>query len=301
MDVLPAREARAGDTCADAEIARVEGLGRRVITKVGEFRVAWHIWGSGPPVLLLHGGAGAWSHWIRNIEALAARYQVVAVDIPGHGGSDPVARTDAAPIAEVLWAGLDRILADAHPIPLVGFSFGGAIGGHMAQMRPGHVSRLVLVGSGGLRLTRPDTEPLRKWRSLTDPEEILEAHRQNLKTLMFRNPRSVDGLALHIQATNTRAARINSRVISRGMNLEELLAGCAISLAGIWGEDDATSRGYLAEREALIRRLDASAEFHVIPDAGHWVQFEAPDEFNSILLGMLGRQKSGRQMTKGVG
>jgi len=32
--------------------------------------MVWRLWGAGAPVLLLHGGSGSWTHWLRNIPAL---------------------------------------------------------------------------------------------------------------------------------------------------------------------------------------------------------------------------------------
>ena len=54
-----------------AIVADFECRARRFETPCGNGSLVWRTWGSGPPVLLAHGGHGAWSHWIRNIDALA--------------------------------------------------------------------------------------------------------------------------------------------------------------------------------------------------------------------------------------
>ena len=46
-------------------------------------RMIWHAWGAdtAPTIVLLHGGSGSWTHWIRNIQPLVAEgYRVLAVD-----------------------------------------------------------------------------------------------------------------------------------------------------------------------------------------------------------------------------
>ena len=48
--------------------------------------------GRGPDVVLFHGGMGSWKHWIRNLDALAARFTVHALDHPSYGDSAPVPR-----------------------------------------------------------------------------------------------------------------------------------------------------------------------------------------------------------------
>src|SRR5439155_143978 len=54
--------------------------------------LAAHRSGSGPDLVLFHGGMGSWKHWIRNIEPLATRFTVHALDHPAYGASAPVPR-----------------------------------------------------------------------------------------------------------------------------------------------------------------------------------------------------------------
>src|SRR5882672_6976970 len=54
--------------------------------------MAVHRSGSGPDVVLFHGGMGSWKHWTRNIEPLATRFTVHALDHPSYGASAPVPR-----------------------------------------------------------------------------------------------------------------------------------------------------------------------------------------------------------------
>ena len=44
-------------------------------------RMAVHRRGSGPDVVLFHGGMGSWKHWVRNVEALATRFTVHEVEV----------------------------------------------------------------------------------------------------------------------------------------------------------------------------------------------------------------------------
>src|SRR5258708_6334617 len=60
--------------------------------------LAWRGWGQGPALVLLHGWAGSWRHWARNIEPLSRQYRLLAVDLPGQGDSD--ATTGAASRSE---------------------------------------------------------------------------------------------------------------------------------------------------------------------------------------------------------
>ena len=48
-------------------------------------------YGEGPPLLLIHGMAGSWQSWLANIPALGRHHRVITVDLPGFGGSEPLA------------------------------------------------------------------------------------------------------------------------------------------------------------------------------------------------------------------
>jgi pimeloyl-ACP methyl ester carboxylesterase len=52
---------------------------------------------------------------------------------------------------------------------------------------------------------------------------------------------------------------------------------------GIWGGRDATAYPHVEERKRLLQSVQPGARFTVVPDAGHWVQFEAADAFNRII------------------
>ncbi|MGX7724693.1 alpha/beta fold hydrolase [Rhodococcus sp. 5G237] len=101
-----------------------------------------------PVVVLLHKLGGWVADWRHVAEPIAARYRVVAVDLPGHGGStmderSPWAHPPSASanrVAELLAAlGIER----AH---VIGNSLGGIVGVHLAVGRPELVVTLALVG-----------------------------------------------------------------------------------------------------------------------------------------------------------
>ncbi len=50
--------------------------------------IAYVVGGEGPTLLLIHGIGGDWRTWEPVLDGLALNHHVVAVDLPGHGGSD---------------------------------------------------------------------------------------------------------------------------------------------------------------------------------------------------------------------
>ena len=70
---------------AQALLEHLDRTAQHWETPCGDGTMAWRGWGSGPAVLLVHGGAGSWRHWVRNLAALTSDYMVIAPDLPGPG------------------------------------------------------------------------------------------------------------------------------------------------------------------------------------------------------------------------
>ncbi|MBL8057900.1 MAG: alpha/beta fold hydrolase, partial [Anaerolineales bacterium] len=101
--------------------------------------------GAGEPLVLLHGFTGSAANWRAGRPALEARHQVLAVDLPGHGGSDapadPARYTMAHTVADL--AGLLDQLG-LRTIFLLGYSMGGRVARHFAAAYPERVRGLIL-------------------------------------------------------------------------------------------------------------------------------------------------------------
>jgi len=88
-------------------IAALERAGQRRVTQNGTGEVVWRIWGSGDPLVLLHGGTGSWLHWVRNIEDLSQDFMLLVPDLPGSGeSSSPPQPVSAESIAASLRSGV---------------------------------------------------------------------------------------------------------------------------------------------------------------------------------------------------
>jgi len=269
-----------------AIVADFERRARRFETPCGDGSLVWRAWGSGPPVLLAHGGHGAWSHWIRNIDALAAQRTVWAPDLPGMGESAMPAAEDHEAIADAIATGLSQLIAPDLPVDIVGFSFGGVAFAHLAAFHPELVRRLILVDTGGLNLPMGPID-VRGVRGLGDAERraVLRA---NLLSLMLHDPVSVDALALHLQATNGRRGRLQAERLVLPDKLLKVLPRVSVQLDAIWGEYDGPHPDPAAQA-TVLRRFHPNLDFRVIPRAGHWAMYERPDAFNRTVLDMLSR------------
>jgi pimeloyl-ACP methyl ester carboxylesterase len=272
-----------------AIVADVEGRAEIRRTPCGAGSMVWRIWGRGPPLALLHGGYGSWTHWIRNVEPLAKQHRVLVPDLPGLGESDLPSEPDQAQSsAEAVAAGLLSLIAADETADIAGFSYGGLIGGLTAKRLGARARSLVLVGSGGLGVRRGAPIELITWRDLPDDATKRTAHTENLAILMIADRKNIDELAVHLQVNNATRARLRSRALSRIPALPTAIPRMRARLHGIWGERDVTAEGVLDRIRGLLRSLQPGASFTVIPRAGHWVQYEAAGEFNLALSTLLG-------------
>ncbi len=245
--------------------------------------MVWRVWGSGEPLVLLHGGAGSWLHWLRTIEALCGERMVVAPDLPGLGEAADIPAGTQDGGAGIVAAGLAELLGDISSADLVGFSFGGVIAGLIAAK---HLVRsLTLVGSGGLGAIRGTAKLERVRDKVGTAREA--AHRTNLHRWMIADPARIDATAVAIQDWNSRHARFDSRPLGTGSALAAALASAQCRIAGIWGEHDHAVQGETDRPRAVLQAIQPGAEFLVVHGAGHWVAYEAPAAFEAALRGLL--------------
>ena len=271
---------------SEATVNFVEGVAadaERVETPCGDGSLVWRIWGNGQPLVLLHGGYGSWTHWVRNVLPLSRQFKVIACDMPGLGESaTPPEPWTAEGLAAIVVTGLDEIVPRSEELRLAGFSFGGVIGGSVAAQLGDRLRGFTVVGSNGMGLERSPT-PLKRVTPDADATEEFATHRYNLNQLMIHDPAKIDELALYLQKTNHARARMRSRRFSRSGALIEALPKVKGRLDGIWGERDATAYPHVEARKRLLQSIQPGARFAVVAGAGHWVQFEAADRFNALL------------------
>ncbi|WP_354698557.1 alpha/beta fold hydrolase [Paraconexibacter sp. AEG42_29] len=249
-------------------------------------------YGSGPPFLLVHGLGGSWQTWLENIPALAgAGHRVVAVDLPGFGGSDvlaPGATFDAH--SATLLALIDALALP--PVIVVGHSMGGLATIRLALGAPERVAGLVLACAGGIALSERRlaliVRGFQAFNGLFSPAALRAvARRPRLRRLVFR-------LGLYDTAglSGQLAREIVPLMATPGFS-DALVAGAhaaadsgADRLEGptllVWGANDRILP--VAQAEALAASLP-DARLMVLERCGHCPMFERPAGFNSALVG----------------
>jgi pimeloyl-ACP methyl ester carboxylesterase len=256
----------------------------------GDGEMVWRIWGKGRPVLFLHGGYGAWSHWVRNVLPLSAHFRVIVADLPSHGDADRMpGRPTRERLADMMARCLDGILAKDEPYDLVGFSMGANLSAAAIAAYGRSPDNLVVIGPGGLGVESQKIDGLQKWRPDMPRDELDARHRNNLGIIMFHDPSRIDDLAVHLQREN--GLRMRYRVNRTGVTtmLRDYLPQVETRLSCIWGDRDIYAVGNRDRRAAVLRQSHPDLRVSIIDDAAHWVMYEQPDAFNAELLRLLGR------------
>ena len=258
--------------------------------------------GSGPTVVLLHGGgpgASAWSNFGRTMGVLADRFHVLAVDQPGFGRSTKPTEFDRQfftysgdALAELLdQAGVES----AH---LVGNSLGGGTAVRFALNHPGKAGRLVLMAPGGLGLNvfSPDpTEGIKKlYQFGAPPGPSKQKLADFLRTLVFDQKMITDELvderytyAADPETMRSMAA-MGASFARPGAFEEAMLWREAYRLRQrvllVWGREDRVNP---LDGALVALKLIPRAQLHVFGGCGHWAMLEKFDEFNRLTAEFL--------------
>lgn len=249
-------------------------------------RMAVHRRGRGPDLVLFHGGMGSANHWIRNVEPLAARFTVHALDHPSYGASAPVPRETTGPAyLDLVHRLIVEMFPGQGPLRFAGFSFGGAIATNLARRLAPRVTHLCLVSPGGFPTRRFGDRPIRSYKEAGHDERLFrEICRHNLLVNMLSDPASLTEEAVDIQVDGVRRTRFDSRKVSGGGTLLDDLAHLSCRIRLLWGERDDSPFRPANLLIGEIRQAVGTLDLHRIPRAGHWSAYENAAEVNRLML-----------------
>jgi pimeloyl-ACP methyl ester carboxylesterase len=266
--------------------------------RAGEVRLHCAAMGpkDGPLVVLLHGFPECWVTWRAQLPALAAAgYRAVAPDMRGYGNSDKPRGVAAYRMEKLtgdvaaLIAALGRDRAD-----VVGHDWGGQVAWFLAMQHPLLVRRLALLNiphpqqfARGLRTLRQ----LRKsWYMFFFQLPFLAERFMTDRRLrvIFKYTTERKGaygdeeIAILVEAMRDRSGPVNYyRAAAR---YPQRLVPIEAPVLVIWGEKDRFLGAELAEPSP---RWVPHARVERIPEASHWVQADAPERVNELLLAFL--------------
>ena len=273
---------------ACAEIAALESVCERIAQPVLGHHVVWRRVGSGPPLVLLHGGHGSWLHWARVIPELSSSFSLWMPDMPGYGETTLTPTGGLTELVAQLRQCLDALLGAHTPILLGGFSFGGLVSAQLAAQRE-HVQRLVLIGPAGHGGPRRQTVSPMPWRHLDpdhDPVQWANRMRHNLLAQMLHSEAAVDALAMEIQWRGCLNTRFRSKPFSRSAALAPALGRYPGEVLTLWAEHDVTAVPH--DMTDGVAPDGAPRRQRVVGGAGHWLMHESPSTTARLMKRGLG-------------
>ncbi|NKY58469.1 alpha/beta fold hydrolase [Nocardia flavorosea] len=281
-------------------MTEIEG-GRTV--RIGDRDIYYTESGSGPTVLLLHGGgpgASGTAAYARNIDALARRFRVLVPDMPGYGrSSKQIDRSDPFGDLAASMAGLLNAL-EVRSAHVVGNSYGGAAALRMAMESPRKVERLVLAAPGGIGTTR--ALPTAGLRALLAYYGGNGPSREKLATFMREYLVHDPGAITDVMIDNRYRASLDPEVIANpplrrpsgrsaprtlmrmDLTRDPRLRRITQPTLVIWGAEDRVNRPGGAHM--LARRIP-NCDVYLPAATGHWVQGERPEFFNRLVTAFL--------------
>jgi pimeloyl-ACP methyl ester carboxylesterase len=254
--------------------------------------IAYRELGHGEPVLLLHGWPTSSFLWREVMRPIARETRVIALDLPGFGASDKPLDVDYSfaffdTLLDAVCAelGVDSFMLGVHDL-------GGPIGLHWALSRLGRLRKLALLNT----LVYPEFSPeildfiqqcaSRKLRDkLTSPAGLEALLREGVHDPRRITPEFLDATLEPFRDPPAREAlaRTALGLSQHGFfELAKRLPELRVPVQIVIGERDRLLPD-VAQTMARVQRDVAHARASVLPDCGHFLQEEAPEQVGELL------------------
>lgn len=251
--------------------------------------------GRGEPVLLVHGVGMQASVWADQIEELSKRYDVVAVDMLGHGGSSlPPADARLSDYADALLALIDGLgLKQVH---LVGHSMGALVSLEFALSHPSCLASVTAMNATFCR-SPEQREAIAQRLAALENAAALPAWAATI-TRWFGDPvpaswsRAAATVHALLDAVDPVGyARTYRLFATSDAAHRERLAGLSVPALFLTGTGDPNST---PEMSQAMARLAPGGRAEIVPDERHMMSLTAPGEINRRLLAFFEQAEASR-------
>jgi pimeloyl-ACP methyl ester carboxylesterase len=248
--------------------------------------VHYETFGSGRPVILLHGWIESWGVWQPTMEALGQEYRCYALDFWGFGESGK--KRDSYAIADYME--LVRQFMDVLGIaqaPLIGHSMGGTAGLGAAVRNPDRITSVCVIGSPivGTSLSLALKVAGEPWAGALAHMFLpgLKLAIRAAAPLITRDPRWYDMVARDLSATTVESFFSSIRSLRR-TDLRPRLPEIKVPVMGIYGSRDVIvdPHEYLPLRGGVPH-----ARIEIMPKSGHFPMLDEPAEYLGLVRSFL--------------
>jgi pimeloyl-ACP methyl ester carboxylesterase len=233
-------------------------------------RIWYTVYGSGPPVILLHGGFGNGENWGHQLPALiAGGYRVVLIDSRGHGRST----RDARPLTYELMASDVLTVMDAlhlEKAAVVGWSDGATTALVLAMKDPARVAGVFFFGGN--------------------------MHTSGVKQISGQNPIISRIFGRHVKDYARLSAtpgefKAFAEAVELMMKTDpnysaEDMAGIRVPVTIVQSAHD---EFIMREHAEYLALSIPEAKLLVLPEVSHFAPLQRPDDFNRAMLAFLGQ------------
>ena len=269
--------------------------------EAGGQTLAYRELGSGPPVLLLHGWPTSSFLWRDVMPAIARQNRAIALDLPGFGGSDKPLGVSYD--FEFFEGAIDAFLAalEIDEVAIAVHDLGGPVGLHWALHRPDRVTRVALLNTlvypefseAVLAFIRACMEPsMRKF--ITSPEGLEAAMRLGLAGDQGLSKEALAGVREPFGTEDSREALADAGIGLQPegfVDIARLLPSLRVPVRVVYGEQDRILPD-VADTMARVQKDVPQAVVTALPDCGHFLQEEAPQEIGELLAEFFAAPRS---------
>jgi len=235
--------------------------------------------GTQPAILLLHGSGVSARSWTFQLQSLGHALWVLAIDLPGHGESDPIHEASLEGYADAARGLLDAL--GTGPVLAAGHSLGGAVAQVLAARYPDMVRGLVLL-STCVKLPETDGFLQRFYRYLPGPIQKVLLFSM-AKKILFSPSASREAILLGMEELRTCRAEtiLKDMAAAQAMALHEVAQELRVPTLILCGARDKLTPPALSER---LSELIAGSRLLIVEAAGHMLPVEAPGRVNQEIL-----------------
>ncbi len=241
--------------------------------------------GQGQPVLFIHGLGSSGRDWEYQVDYFCRKYQVITLDVRGHGQSDKppgpysisLFTSDTAQFIET---------ADIAPVHVIGISMGGMIAFQLAVDRPELVKSMVIVNSSPELIPRTVKERLlvsqrfaivrllgmRKMGEVLSKRLFIKPHQEELRQQLIERWAEND----------PQSYRAAMRAVV-GWSIVDRLGTINCPTLVVAADEDYTT---VASKEEYAAKI-VNARLEIIRDSRHATAVEHPEQFNEIVAAFL--------------
>lgn len=245
----------------------------------------YEVTGTGPPLLLIHGLGSSSRDWENQVGPFADKYQVITLDLRGHGqSSKPPGPYSIRMFAEDTAALIHEL--GVAPVHMVGISMGGMVAFELAVNFSELLRSMVIVNSYPEVRVETFHDRLQIWRRFIILELLgMRGTGLALSKRLFPYPEQAELRELFVQrwAENDKRAYRNSLRAIVNWDVEAYLDTIRCPVLVVASDQDYMP---LDEKKAYTAEIP-NANLIVIEDARHAVTAERPKEFNAVLMKFL--------------